>query len=78
MLDKGRREKLKADFKKRIRRFYVYDSGGHRIEFGTAVEAQDYIEERHAEEGGFDWISQITDDMGNHYGCTWKVEIEEI
>jgi hypothetical protein len=78
MLDKGRREKRKADLKKRIHRFYVYDCGGHRIEFDTAVEAQDYIEERHAEEGGFDWISQITDDTGNDYGCSWKVAIEEI
>jgi len=48
------------------------------MEFSTSIEAQDYIEERHAEEGSFDWISQITDDMGNNYGCTWKVKIEEI
>jgi len=57
---------------------FLEDSDGHRMEFSTVTEAQDYIEQRHAEEGVFDWISQITDDMGNHYGCTWKVEIEEI
>jgi hypothetical protein len=57
---------------------FLEDTGSHRMEFSTVIEAQDYIEERHAEEGGFDWISQITDDIGNHYGCDWKVEIEEI
>jgi len=57
---------------------FLEDSGGHRIEFSTAIEAQDYIEERHAEEGGFDWICQITDDAGNHYGCSWKVALDEI
>ena len=58
--------------------FFLEDSGGHRMEFGTLIEAQDYIEERHAEEEGFDWISQITDDIGNHYGCSWKLGIVEI
>lgn len=57
---------------------FLEDAGGNKVEFDTLIEAQDYIEEEHAEESGFDWISQITDDMGNHYGCTWKVEIEEI
>lgn len=57
---------------------FLEDSGGHRMDFDTAIEAQEYIEERHAEEGGFDWISEITDGKGNHYGCAWKVEIEEI
>ncbi|OPY89218.1 MAG: hypothetical protein A4E71_00057 [Smithella sp. PtaU1.Bin162] len=38
----------------------------------------EYIEFRHAEEGGFDWISEIIDDKGNHYGCTWSVKIEPI
>ena len=57
---------------------FLEDSGGHRMEFGTSIEVQDYIEERHAAEGSFDWISQITDDIENNYGCTWKVKIEEI
>jgi hypothetical protein len=57
---------------------FLEDSGGQRMEFSTSIEAQNYIEERHAEEDSFDWISQITDDMGNNYGCTWKVKIEEI
>jgi len=57
---------------------FLEDSGGHKMGFSTMIEAQEYIEDRHAEEGGFDWISQITDDMGNDYGCSWKVEIEKI
>ncbi len=57
---------------------FLEDSGGHKIKFKTAIEAQDYIEERHAEEGGFDWISGIKDDKANYYGCSWKVEIVEI
>jgi hypothetical protein len=57
---------------------FLEDSGGHKIGFSTAIEAQDYIEERHAEEGGFDWICQITDDAGNQYGCSWNVALDEI
>jgi len=57
---------------------FLEDSGGHKMGFSAVIEAQEYIEDRHAEEGGFDWISQITDDMGNDYGCSWKVEIEKI
>jgi hypothetical protein len=57
---------------------FLEDSGGHKMEFSTVIEAQEYIEDKHAEERGFDWISQITDDMGNDYGCSWKVEIEKI
>jgi hypothetical protein len=57
---------------------FLEDSVGNKIKFDTTIEAQEYIEQRHAEEGGFDWISQITDDMGNNYGCNWKVKIEEI
>ncbi len=54
---------------------FLEDSDGHKMKFRTVSETQDYIEERHAEEGGFDWISEITDDKGNHYGCSWKVEL---
>ena len=57
---------------------FLEDTSGNRIEFGTTIEAQEYIEVRNAEEGGWDWISQITDDMGNRYGCNWKVKIEGI
>jgi hypothetical protein len=57
---------------------FLEDTSSHKIKFKSAIEAQDYIEDRHAEEGGFDWISEITDDMGNHYGCSWKVEVVEI
>ena len=54
---------------------FLEDTSGHKIKFKSAIEAQEYIEERHAEEGGFAWISKITDDKGNHYGCSWKVEL---
>ena len=54
------------------------DSGGHKMKFDTRIEAKDYIEARHAKEGGFDWICEIKDDKGNHYGCSWKLEIEKI
>jgi hypothetical protein len=57
---------------------FLEDTGEHKIGFSTMVEAQNYIEERHAEEGGFDWISEIKDDKGNRYGCFWKLEIVEI
>ena len=39
---------------------------------------KDYIETRHAEEGGFDWVSEIRDEHGKHYGCSWSLEIEQI
>ena len=42
---------------------FLEDTSSHKIKFKSAIEAQDYIEDRHAEEGGFDWISEITDDM---------------
>ena len=57
---------------------FLEDTGGQKMEFDTAIEAQEYIEVRHSEAGGFDWISEITDDKGNHYGCSWKLEIEEL
>jgi len=57
---------------------FLEDTSGNKIEFGTVIEAQEYIEIRHVEEGGCDWISEITDDKGKQYGCTWKLEIEEI
>jgi hypothetical protein len=51
---------------------FLEDTGGNKIEFDTAIEAQEYIEERHAEEDGFDWISQITDNMGTIMGVIGK------
>ena len=54
------------------------DSDSHRIKFDTIIEAKDYIEARHAKEGGFDWIREIKDDKGSHYGCSWKLGIEKI
>jgi len=58
--------------------FVLEDTDEIRIKFDTVVDLQDYIEQRHAEEGGWDWISEINDDNGTHYGCSWKVEINEI
>jgi len=58
--------------------FVLKDTNESRIEFDTVLDLQDYIEQRHAEEGDWDWISEIKDDKGTHYGCTWKLEIGEI
>jgi hypothetical protein len=57
---------------------FLEDTNGNKIEFDTIIEAQKYIEIRHAEEGGWDWICEVTDDKGNQYGCSWKLELEEI
>lgn len=48
------------------------------MKFKTIKELKEYIELRHAEEGGFDWISAIKDDNGKQYGCCWNLEIEQI
>jgi len=58
--------------------FWVYDTDGNCHKFDAIGELKEYIENRHAGEGGFDWISEIKDSKGNYYGCTWKLEIEEI
>jgi len=58
--------------------FFLKDTDGNKIEFDTATEAQEYIEVRHAESGGFDWICEIMNDKGKHFGCNWKLEIVEI
>ena len=58
--------------------FWVDDTNGKRHKFDAIQDMKEYIENRHAEEGGTDWISEIADKRGNYYGCTWKLEIEEI
>jgi len=58
--------------------FCVYDSNGSSHKFDTIRDLKEYIENRHAEEGGFDWISEIKDSGGNYYGCSWRLEIEKI
>jgi hypothetical protein len=58
--------------------FFLDDTNGHTDEFHTLGELREYIENRHAAEGGFDWISEIKDEKGNYYGCTWKLEVEQI
>lgn len=58
--------------------FFLYDAIGRKARFKTIDELKDYIETRHAEEGGFDWISETKDDKGKSYGCNWSVEIEQI
>jgi len=57
---------------------FFEDTKGNKIGFDTLIEAQEYIEIRYAEEGCWDWISEIIDDKGNQYGCSWKLEIVEI
>jgi len=51
---------------------------GHTEMFETVEELKEYVEIRHAEEGGFDWISEIKDGRGRPYGCSWTLEIERI
>jgi hypothetical protein len=57
---------------------WLSDSNENFYKFDTIEELKEYIENRHAEEGGFDWISEVKDNKGNSYGCTWKLEIERI
>lgn len=58
--------------------FFLHDTAGRKERFKTIDELKEYIEIRHAEEGGFDWVSEIRDEHGKHYGCSWSLEIEEI
>ena len=58
--------------------FFLYDTKEHKEKFKTMDGLREYVEIRHAEEGGFDWVSEIRDDKGNSYGCNWNVEIEQI
>lgn len=58
--------------------FFLRDTMGHRESFDTLEELKEYVEIRHAEEGGFDWISEIRDGRGRQYGCNWSLEIERI
>lgn len=58
--------------------FFLHDTNGIAQDFNKIEELKEYIEIRHAEEGGFDWISEIKDEHGRQYGCSWKLEIEKI
>ena len=58
--------------------FFLHDTTEHIERFKTIDKLKEYIEIRHAEEGGFDWISEIKDDKGKSYGCNWSVEIEQV
>jgi hypothetical protein len=58
--------------------FFLYSSDSKPQKFATKAELEEYIELHHAKSGGFDWISEIKDDKGNYYGCSWKLEVEEI
>ncbi len=57
--------------------FFLYTDCGEK-KFVTKAELKEYIENGHAAKGGFDWISEIKDDKGNYYGCSWKMEIMAI
>jgi hypothetical protein len=58
--------------------FLLYNTWGHIEKFKTLDKLKKYIETRHAEEGGFDWISEIKDEHGMQYGCSWSLELEQI
>lgn len=58
--------------------FLLYDTNGDIYRFDSVEEIREYIEMRHAQEDGFEWISQIRDENEKHYGCSWSVRIEKI
>ena len=55
--------------------FLLSDTSDQTYRFCTMVELKEYIEIRHAEKGGFDWICEIKDDKGNSYGCSWHLYV---
>ena len=58
--------------------FVLTDCNGYSHSFDAMIELEEYVEHRHAEEGGFDWISEIKDANGQYYGCNWTLEIQAI
>jgi hypothetical protein len=58
--------------------FFLRDINDCVQNFHTRKELKEYIELRHTEKGGFDWISEIKDDKGKLYGCIWNLEIQPI
>ena len=58
--------------------FLLVDTYENILRFEIKEELREYIELRHAKEGGFDWVSEIKDEIGNMYGCSWSLEIELI
>lgn len=58
--------------------FFLYDTKGHKEKFKTMDELREYVETRHDEEGGVDWVSEIKDEHSKQYGCSWSLEIEQI
>lgn len=58
--------------------FLLCDTNDYLHRFATLEELKEYIETKHAEGGGFDWISEIKDEQGRNYGCSWSLEIEPI
>ena len=58
--------------------FFLYATNNDIHRFAGVEELREYIEMRHAQEGGFEWISQIKDETGKHYGCSWGLSVERI
>jgi len=58
--------------------YFLYDTNSRVYQFHSIEELREYIEIRHAEQGGFDWISEIKDSSGIQYGCSWSLQIEKI
>jgi hypothetical protein len=58
--------------------FLLYTTDSNKPKkFAANAELKEYIEIRHAESGDSDWVSEIKDDKGNSYGCSWSLEIEK-
>ncbi|MBI3814664.1 MAG: hypothetical protein HY279_09405 [Nitrospinae bacterium] len=58
--------------------FFLHDTNGCVQNFDVVEELKEYIEIRHAEECGFDLISEIKVGKGKYYGCSWMLEIVQI
>jgi hypothetical protein len=58
--------------------YFLRDTNDCVHQFERIEELKEYIEIRHAEKGGFDWISEIKDSKGRDYGCSWSLQIVPI
>lgn len=55
--------------------YFLRDTNGYVYQFESMEELKEYIEIRHAEAGGFDWISEVKDSEEKNYGCSWSLQI---
>ena len=58
--------------------FFLETTEGNTEKFKTMDELKEFIETGFAESGYSDWISEIRDNKGSQYGCSWSLEIVKI